>query len=450
MITQRHSQPLPVSGESVVMPPARSSYNKPYVEKPEHREQELRAGLHRAGWEATPEGQARTTDISLAMHQAHGITASTAQIYDNLRRTNRFAEQSGPTHYDVQLPGMVDPNAAPRPPKWEELAPNTQAHVSAALARHGTTLEQMTHDFGAQHDQAVQRMMGQPGHTRPYASDFYSSGEPREVIRRSAAELGIPQTVHAQLNAFTSPNTKFSANLKSGETVYPNDVAAKHAFIHAREGGDPESLVKRGSHRELRRTGLAEPDDPRRVQGYPTNLEKAAQAAAQHLAGIRPADWRTGAGAGAMGTNTRFNEKTRKEEPVGRSPWQNAPKTGPYANTWSDSHPQFLVSDVHTGGGGFLPHESSFKGVTGKKSEQEASIESIPYFHTAADYAARQAMQQRGLSSVRETQAGQWGEQQLLRRSQAETKGISPGNFPTEAQAYPVTQREIPGQEALF
>jgi hypothetical protein len=452
MITQRHSQPLPVSGEQVMMPPAGSSFNKPVVEKPEHRHQEIVAGLRRASWEATPEGQARTRDISQQMRETHGVTASAGQIYDDLRRSGRLAPHTGPTHYDTQLPGMADPNAAPRPPKWEELSPQVQAHTHAALARHGTTIDQMRDDFGAQHDQAVSRMLG-AGHDRPYASTFYSTGEPREVIRSSAAKLGIPQTVHAQLNAFTSPNTKFSANLKSGETVYPNDLAAQHSFRHAEQGGDPATLRTKGSHRELRRSGLVGEDDPRRVQGYPRNLEKAAQASAQHLAGIKPADWKTGEGAGAMGTETRFNEKTGKEQALGGSPWRSSPKTGPYANSWSDSHPQYFVSDVHSGGGGMVPHLDIYKGwgENKQKNEREVAIERVPHFHAAADYAARQAMGLRGQSSVRETQAGQWGEEQIQRHEDAKRRGVSTGNLPTEAMAYPsVTKRQTPGQQSLF
>ena len=452
--TMRHSEPTPVSGERVMMPPAGSAYNRPPVEKAGTRLAEIHAGLARASWEATPTGQARTRDISQAMHETHGVNASAGQIYDDYRRRGIISRQTGPRHYDVQLPGMVDPDAAPRPPRMEELSANAQAHIHASLAAHGTSIEQMASDFGAQHDQAIGRAISQ-GHDTPYAANFYSTGEPRQVIRSSAAEVGLPQMVHAQANAFTSPNTKFSHTLKTGETTYPNDMAAKHAILHATGGGDPAALRQQTGARELRKTGLAESWDTRRVQGYPANLEKTAQAVHQYRSGIRPADWRTGEGAGPMGDVSRLNERTGKTEPLGKSPWRSSPKTGPYANSWSDSHPQFVVSDIHTGGGGGVPHLSSFKGTTGQKSERERAIESVPHFHTAMDFAVRQAMVARGLPSVRETQAGQWGEEQLQRREEATTKGISPGSFPTVAQAYPessrrITKREIPGQESLF
>lgn len=428
-------QPPPVSGERVTgIPGSRSPLIKPPPAA--DRQQVIGAGLKRAGWEASPEGEARTRDISQMAHKAPGaLSATIGQIYDDYRRSGVLSRQAGPTAYDVQLPGMADPDAAPRPPKWEELSEETQSHVHLALAKHGTSIEQMATDFGAQHDQAVARAITQ-GHATPYAQTFYSTGEPRQRIRESAAELGISQLAHAQFNAFTSPNTKFSANLKSGETVYPNDMAAKHAVLHAMAGRDPAALRESGEAREMRSTGLVGPEDPRRVQGYPRNLEKTAQAYTQYKSGVRPADWRTGQGAGAMGTNVKA-DTAGKETALGKSPWESSPKTGPYANSWSDTHPQFFVSDVHSGGGGGVPHLSSFKGVEGEDSERELAIKKVPFFHTAMDYAARQAMKARGLPSVRETQAAEWGEEQLQRRSGAEAQGISPGNFPTQTKAYP-------------
>ena len=441
------NQPLPISGEQVQgLPSSRSPYAKApkklVTGTPEHQVTK-EARKERANWERRGEGKARTRDISQSMAETHGIHATTGQIYDDLRRSGAIARQSGPTAYDVQLPGMADPHAAPRPPRWEELSPETQGHVHRALAAQGTSIEKMTSDFGAQHDQAIERAVSH-GHDRPYASTFYSTGEPRQVIRKSAAEIGLPQLIHAQINAFTSPNTKFAHTLKTGETTYPNDMAAKHAALHAMRGGDPAELRTNPSAREMRQTGLVGAKDTRRVQGYPANLEKAAQAVHQHLAGIHPPEWKTGQGAGPLG------------EQEGASPWRLSPKTGPYANSWSDTHPQFFVADIHSGGGGMLPHQSSYKGmgegrVKGQKSEREAGIEKTPFFHSAADYASRQAMKARGLSSVRETQAGQWGEEQLQRREEATAKGWSTAHYPAEETAYPARKkREVHGQESLF
>jgi hypothetical protein len=159
-----------------------------------------------------------------------------------------------------------------------------------------------------------------------------------------------------------------------------------------------------------------------------------------------------------MGDVTRINKTTGKEEPLGKSPWRLAPKTGPYANSWSDTHPQFFVSDIHSGGGGGLPHLSSYKGAgedraKNEKSERETAIERIPHFHSAMDYAARQAMVVRGLPSVRETQAAQWGEEQIQRREEATAKGWSTAHYPSEETAYPTSRRitkRDSGQQSLF
>ena len=64
------------------------------------------------------------------------------------------------------------------------------------------------------------------------------------------------------------------------------------------------------------------------VQGYTANLKKAATAVGRHLTGQGP-------------------------DPAA---FEGSPKTGPYANSWSDTHPQYTVADVHTGGGGAFPH----------------------------------------------------------------------------------------------
>ena len=71
------------------------------------------------------------------------------------------------------------------------------------------------------------------------------------------------------------------------------------------------------------------------------------------------------------------------------------------------------------------------------KSEREKAIEqtgvgaSLP-FHSAADYAARRAVMERGLgTSVRESQAAQWGEEQIKR-------GIV-----RHSEAYPTTRETV-------
>ena len=442
------TQPVPVSGERVKEAPAKSPMrNAPVAMTDAERGTARAARAERRAWEATEAGQARTKDISQLTQEAGTAAAGrpqTAVPVGMIHFLNNYGKPAtpGPRHYDVQLPGMADPDAAPRPPRWEELSPEQRAHTERALSMRGTSVDQISKDLGAQFDQATWRAQNR-GADKPYAEDFYSTGEPRKVIEQSARDLGIPATIHAQMNAFTSPNTKFSRQ-SGGQTVYPNDIAAKHAVLHAQAGGTPESLSN-----ELRTTGLVDQDNPTRAQGYTTNMRKASSAFSQYMEGVAPADWVTGTD--------------------GAGPFDSSPKTGPYANSWSDSHPQFFVSDVHSGGGGAFPHLGSEKPIKtslegqpvldkqGKpvrdKSRREAALESVPNSHSAIDFAARQAMVARNLGSTRDFQAAQWGEEQIQRGEAASRRGDPrlASNFPSEAEAYRERPRirQIPGQASL-
>jgi hypothetical protein len=81
------------------------------------------------------------------------------------------------------------------------------------------------------------------------------------------------------------------------------------------------------------------------------------------------------------------------------------------------------------------------------KSEREKAIEKVPYFHTAADEAARRAMVPRGVGSVREAQATQWGEEQI-QRGPKHGKGIDKA-YPVEDRAHD-SRRQIPGQGSML
>lgn len=395
----------PVSGERVRGIPKAGKFTKmPAAMTPAEKGANKAASNRRAAWEATPEGKARTTsDVTPQEH-----------FHNNYDRP----EAPGPKAYDVQLPGMADPDAAPRPPRWEELGHEAQQHTVRALAAHGTNMDQMTKDLGAQYDQAKSRQW-KNGDEHAYGEDFYTSGAPRQKIESSAKELGISPLIHAQMNAFTSPNTKFSQRSgETGEMVYPNDTAAKHAVRHIQQGGTPENLSN-----ELSTTGTG----TQRAQGYTNNMVKAASAYKQHTEGVAPADW-----------------KTSKDGTKG--PFDSSPKTGPYANSWSDSHPQFFVSDVHSGGGGAFPHLSAEKvaktdaagnvitkkNSEGKdiiqrnKSERESALEKIPFAHSAIDYAARQAMKSRSVGQTRMFQGAQWGEEQTQRGIDSRDDGLPP------------------------
>jgi hypothetical protein len=113
------------------------------------------------------------------------------------------------------------------------------------------------------------------------------------------------------------------------------------------------------------------------------------------------------------------------------------PKTAAYHNAWLTNTPQFLVSDVHTGGGGMLPHLGTYKasGVNKQKSEREEGIATLG-FHAMADYAARQAMHKRGLGRLGQAQAAQWGEERIRRHDQATDPRVKTA-FTSHEQAYP-------------
>jgi hypothetical protein len=441
--------PLPTSGEVVHDVPAKSTHRNLLPEGALAHEQSVGRDT-RATWESTDVGKARTSGFQ-DLHPVNR-NLSSGQVYQGLRETGKFRETGvGPAHWDVQLPGMADPHAAPRPPKWEELPDNVRANVETHLATRGTSIGQMTTDLGTQHDQAVSRAMGE-GVSEPYGQRFYAGGgpggEPRQRLADSAAALGIPQLIHGHMTAITSPNTVFTSTTKAGVTSYPNDEAARHSVMHIQQGGTPENLSNLMSSTGIEGHG---PESTRKLTSRPANLRRAATAYDQYSKGVEPADWVTSQSGGPFG-----------------------PKTGPFSNSFSDTHPQYFVSDVHSGGGGAFPHLGTDKPIMydgdvmrqdkqGKpirdKSEREKALE-IPYVHAAIDYAARQAMGARGIRSTRDFQAGQWGEEQIQRHEGAVARGISPGLLPSHEKAYGplrdsststrnITKRD-PHQESLF
>lgn len=391
------------SGERVLTPPARSTHLKPPKPLTPDESASVRgAKRKRAAFEkADPERYRDATQMSFTGH-------SVGQVYSEMGWKDSGV---GPKHYDRQLPGLADPNAAPRPQKWSELTDEQRAHTTRGLAMHGTSIPQMSHDFGAQLDQAYMRGH-EHGADEPYAKTFYSTGEPRKVVDASAKELGIPGTEHAVYNALTSPNSRFSVG-EGDKKRYPNNEAATAAVRHADEWGQ-------GAHRSASTIRLPSGKKP---ESYGTNMAKAVKVREQINQGTPMADTVTQTGNPVWNVNTQ--------------------KTAAYANSWSDTHPQFFVSDIHSGGGGMMPHLSAEKppryDAEGAaimapsnpdrpaydKSEREKAIARVPHFHAAAHEAATQAMTARGLGSVREAQAAQWGEEQIRRggrHGQAESR----------------------------
>lgn len=356
---------------------------------------------------------------------------------------------SGPMMGERQLPGLEDPSSAAQPTRWEELHPEQQAKAQAGLKTvAGSTIDSMTRAFGAQLDQSYERSSkhapkGKPG--VPFSRDFYSEGEPARVMQESAKKLNVPVGVHAAINAFTSPNTKF----KQGER-YPNLETAE-AVVRQHQAGIPTSEVTTGRREADPRDwdrALSKPmSPPKKNQGYHSNARKSARALDLHDAGVPLRDWRNA---------------PSKSSPEGSPMF--GPKIGPYHNSWLKSTPDFFVSDVHSGGGGMVPHLSTDKpilrdaaGATkldkkGKPqrddSEREKAISDVPHFHAMADHAACKAMEARGLTKVRQAQASQWGEEQIQRTEKDPQRAMA-----TETKEYPNVGnqfRQLPGQQKLL
>jgi hypothetical protein len=289
----------------------------------------------------------------------------------------------------------------------------------------------------------------------------------RESRRHIAAERGHPPgqvaadshidpMVHTAVIGHVSPNVKFTQGERGARTS-PNIEAAEAVF---RQHADqvPSRLMTSGENR----SGV-------RNQSRPANSVRAGRML-EHIAE-----------GGSLAT---ARNAPSQSNPKGTSQW--GPKTGPFTNSFDAQHPDFLVADVHTGGGGMLPHLGTSKPIRVNadgtkarvkefkqdprsdrellkthrprdvfypgKSGRERGIESggvgaSAPFHTAADYAARKATEARGLgSSVRRPQASQWGEEQIQR------KVASPKlDAPTHEDAYPQPGRAVhPGQGRLF
>jgi hypothetical protein len=404
----------------------------------------------RAGWERSTEGKKRLGDVvDYATQQHNKLARERPELgltpQKRLKLTHQQAyehygfgeHQRGPGVHDVQLPGMQDPDALPRPKRWEEHTEAERADISKRVkAKSGATPESMERSFGSQLDQGYLRARS-AGAKEPYAQTFYLGGlgEPAEQMRKTRERQGVSLGLVAATNADTSPQMKFSFEHKEGHTSYPNAEQAEHAISEVRKGKAPGKINKKGL------VGFAR-------SGFDTNFAKAARRAHQVIRGgksVSETFMGTGSGSGF------------------------GPKTAAYHNSWLTGHPQFLVSDVHTGGGGMVPHLGSEKPLMrdeagnvklrkgGKeardKSEREKAIETAG-FHAMADYSARQAMSKRGLGRVEQAQATQWGEEKIRRGEEATDPKVKAG-FPSQAQAYPHIAHpkqfgEHPGQGSLF
>lgn len=433
--------------------------------------QARRSVAQRKKWEGSNQASERRKDIvdhatdefnRIATEHPHlGLTAkapgerigqSAAQLHQAIGTTS-----GGHGYGDMQLPGMENPHAVPTPKRWEELAPEEQERSIKALKRHaGTTMDKMSEDFGAQLDQSSVRAL-RAGHVRsstgepvPFTKHFYGGDHPadapepldnpRQMMMDVAHKHETPFGTVVGATALTSPNTKFTTGERGARTS-TNIRAAEEAIIQHGEG----TAARNVKHINDPETGKA------MSTARPANLVRAARMM-EHVDKGEP-----------MAT---ARNAPSKSSPEGSSMW-NAPKVGPFNNSFHSDVPDFFVADVHSGGGGMLPHlgtekpflldkegnrqripehrddprsDAELEAAHGAhriykkdKSERENVIQHVPNFHAMADHAARQAVGKRGLgSSVREPQAMQWGEEQIERKRDAPKLDV-----PSHADAYP-------------
>ena len=417
---------------------------KQAAEEKQYGEETEAAVKGRKDWEASPAGQERMKDVVDYATEQHNKLARERpelglKVQDRLKLTHAQAyahygfgehhERGRPTEYDRQLPGMEDPQALDRPKRWEEYSPEEQA-TTLEEVRHeaGVGPEEMEKSFGAQLDQGYLRARQVEGpendhstqkRTRregeqspdPYAQTFYHHGEAAQQLKQTSLRHGVSMGLTAAVNADTSPQMLFRSEVKGQGVRYPNAERADHIIKHIVAGKHPDDW------------SMGEPGEPGALESYArtglgVNTTKALERAQKVVHGgqsIRETFAGTSGGTGF------------------------GPKTGAYHNAWLAGTPQFFVSDIHSGGGGMLPHQGTEKPEKGK-SEREKTIEftsrqakTIPRagFHALADYAARQAMKKRGLTHVEQAQAVQWGEEQIQRQESG-----SKGHFPSEEQAY--------------
>lgn len=526
---------LPMGGDQAPEPtpspvrrPKLSKEERATKQKQDLRERASQIGMATRGrrqWEESPQGQARTKDINdLATEHYNaerakrgmapiGRTAmSKPQLYSALGVTNE-----GHGAGSQQLPGFENPHSAPEPPRWEDLPAAKQKKTQENLRLTGTNMEQMKNDFGAQFDQSIWRAH-QAGHHNvrevqdppvidrmdktksgfsnpvyregsggshtereptPFTAHFYGEhpdtapeplDRPKQMFRESRQHLAgeginIDPMVQVASVAHTSPNLKFTQG-ERGNRSSPN-IEAAESVIKQHSEGVPSYEVTSGKNRR----GITN-------QTRPANARRTARML-EHVDAGQP-----------LATSRNAPSVS---SPEGSSQW--GPKTGPFANSFDATHPDYLVGDVHTLGGGMFPHLSTSKPVathpeTGEryrtkafasdprpdaqlanevgeriafrtdKSQREKAIvtagttappDLAPTFkgkavsaHAAADHAARQAIAERGLgSSVRRPQASQWGEEQIQRKEASPKLDV-----PSHEDAYP-SQRHVVNESQM-
>jgi hypothetical protein len=278
--------------------------------------------------------------------------------------------------------------------RWEDFSPKEQARVLRSAAKFGVSPKSAHRALAAHVDQAYATEGGSHDSFYAPSQEFTRNGSrtPRNELKNSAKENGVPFHVQAAANAITSPqNTFVAADKNTGKAHYPNNEAASHAIQWAKSGKTrdeyeyhpdyyvpPEEKVKGPNGGKPKKA----PDDTRKypVQGYPRNHALAIDV-----------------------TKELMNGKPLSEA------WKpsRGEKVSAYHNSLVDPHgsSQFWVSDTHSGGAAFAPHLPDKSGPGG-----QAAYMGINGIHALHDYIARNVAAERGLRSLSNMQSAQWSQ----------------------------------------
>lgn len=391
----------------------------------------------RESWEATATGQGRTASPPMLETRVEGPTlpgdSRSTPAYANPKRhyaENDWHDSSRHPEGQMTLPGMESvasgrqaglvsstgglgalPDTVPVA-RWHHLSNQEKLDVEAHAARFGVTRESAKMAFAANLDQAYHNSGGQP-----HARDFYvdqSPHMPAGHIVQAAKDTGRSVSSIATAAAITSPQTEWGP---TPEGHYPNIRAARHAAAHT----GPVSKVTQPTVAD---------DSTKKIGTFRGNVRKAATAVRQEESGTLAADLRGAPTKANPQGNRIFGGKGQQKTTAFRNALVDP--EGPESN---------FVSDVHSGGRGMAPHLSPTEAGEYLKH---------PGIHQWHDHIAREVMRERGLQSINNMQAAQWGQAQLdsTRGSQVQVPR-TPGRGTTDVEGQQSLFGDAPHVEAL-
>lgn len=339
----------------------------------------------REAWEATPTGQSRMATPSVMQG-----SLPPSRVYAEMG----FHDNSTVHEHQATLPGMGSlqegrdaglvsrtgghgalPDVVPVA-RWHHLSSGEKMDAIAHAAKFGVTRDSAKRAFAANLDQAF--VNAHDAGASPHARDFYvdpSPHMPAGHIIQASRDSGHDVSSIATGVSVTSPQTEWGPTT-AGE--YPNIRAARHAAMH-----DPAAPLTKAA---VGHPTLSD-DTTKKVGTFTGNVVKAAGAIRQHAAGISAGELKGDAG------NPMFGGPTQQKTTAFRTALVDP--EGPHAS---------FVSDVHSGGRGMAPH---------LPPTEAGEYLKHPAIHQWHDDIAREVMRERGLQSINNTQAAQWGQAQL-------------------------------------